>query len=311
MKTMFFSSMKRECVMLRFCQFAICALLICLSSSSVFAQDENESALTLVVMDPLCDRLACDCVEGYAQRKYEALGEYLQKQTQLKVEVFWGESIQAALEETDRTPDLIIGKHSVVQHNSRAVNAKVKPVAQLTGKDGSVMQTGLIVVRRDDPATAVADLEGYRIFFGPEDCDEKSKAPMELLKSNGIALPEELEVSGACSQAATKLVELDKEIMAAAVISSYAEPLLAGCGTIQKGDLRVIGVSDEVPFVTAFLNTELPADVQKSIVVALLESGDDETLVKALETESGFVPFAESEDGVDPAETKTSGSKKK
>ncbi len=297
--------------MIRYCRFALCAWFVCLASTSVFAQNEDEKALTLVVMDPLCDRLACDCVEGYAQRKYEALGEYLEKQTHRKVEVFWGESIQAALEETERTPDIIIGKHSVVLHNCQAINVEVKPVAQLTGKDGSVMQTGLIVVRKNDPAVTVADLQGYRIFFGPQDCDEKSKAPMELLQTNGITLPEEPEVSGACSQAATKLVDLDQDIKAAAVISSYAEPLLAGCGTIQKGDLRVIGISGEVPFVTAFLNAELSTASQKSIISALLSSGDNEGLVEALETQAGFVPFSEASEKGEPAETETTTTKKK
>lgn len=280
--------------MFRYFQGAFCFLLASLACAVSFAQ--NDKPLTLVVMDPLCDRLACDCVEGYAQRKYEALGEYLEKKTGQKVDVFWGESIQAALEETERTPDIIVGKHSVVIHNAGSIEVDVKPVAQLTGKDGSVTQTGLIVVRRNDPASTVADLEGYRIFFGPEDCDEKSKAPMELLKSNGIKLPENIETSGACSQAATKLVELSEDIKAAAVISSYAEPLLAGCGTVQKGDLRVIGISDEVPFVTAFLNTKLSDKAQKSVTEALLATGDDEELLKALETLSGFVPYSESTD---------------
>jgi len=39
---------------------------------------------------------------------------------------------------------------------------------------------------------------------------------------------------------------------AATVISSYAQPLLEGCGTIKKGDLRVIGETDPMPFVVAF-----------------------------------------------------------
>lgn len=289
--------------MFRYFQVAVCFLIAGLACAATFAQEEK--SLTLVVMDPLCDRLACDCVEGYAQRKYEALGEYLEKQTGQKVEVFWGESIQAALEETNRTPDIIVGKHSVVIHNAGSVEVDVKPVAQLTGKDGSVTQTGLIVVRKNDPAASVADLQGYRIFFGPEDCDEKSKAPMDLLKSNGIELPKEIETSGACSQAATKLVELSEDIKAAAVISSYAEPLLAGCGTIQKGDLRVVGISDEVPFVTAFLNTKLSDKSQEAITEALLATGDEENLLKALETLSGFVPFEEDEADTESEEVET------
>ena len=262
-------------------------ILVLLITPSLFGQNES---MTLVVMDPLCDRLACDCVEGYAQRKYEVLAEHLQKRTGKKVDVFWGESLEAALEETDKTADIIVGKHSVVKHNARAASLNIRPVAALTGKDGSTMQTGLIVVRRDDPAVTVADLTGYRIFFGPEECDEKSAAPMALLREHGVPVPGQREVFGACSQAATQLVELEPSVKAAAVISSYAEPLLEGCGAIEKGDLRVIGTSEEVPFVTAFVRQDMPESLQKSIAKSLLEVGDHGEVVKALETQLGFVP---------------------
>lgn len=263
-------------------------ILVLLITPSLFGQNES---MTLVVMDPLCDRLACDCVEGYAQRKYEVLAEHLQKRTGKKVDVFWGESLDAALEETDKTADIIVGKHSVVKHNARAASLNIRPVAALTGKDGSTMQTGLIVVRRDDPAVTVADLTGYRIFFGPEECDEKSAAPMALLRGHGVSVPGQREVFGACSQAATQLVELEPSVKAAAVISSYAEPLLEGCGAIEKGDLRVIGISEEVPFVTAFVRQDLPESLQKAIAKSLLEVGDHGEVVKALETQLGFVPW--------------------
>ncbi len=262
-------------------------ILVLLITPSLFGQNES---MTLVVMDPLCDRLACDCVEGYAQRKYEVLAEHLQKRTGKKVDVFWGESLEAALEETDKTADIIVGKHSVVKHNARAASLNIRPVAALTGNDGSTMQTGLIVVRRDDPAVTVADLTGYRIFFGPEECDEKSAAPMALLREHGVPVPGQREVFGACSQAATQLVELEPSVKAAAVISSYAEPLLEGCGAIEKGDLRVIGISEEVPFVTAFVRQDLPESLQKAIAKSLLEVVDHGEVVKALETQLGFVP---------------------
>lgn len=286
------------------------ALFLCLTLLPVAgpaAADEpvpgNERSLTLVVMDPLCDRLACDCVQGYAQRKYEALGEFLGRQLECRVDVFWGESLAAALEETDATPDIVIGKHSVVLSNADARKVGLRPVAQLTGKDGSVMQTGLIVVRRLDPAVTVGDLKGYRIFFGPADCDEKYRAPMQLLRENGIDVPSRPEISGACSEAATKLMDLDADVRAAAVISSYAEPLLAGCGTIKKGDLRIIGISDEVPFVTAFLNQNLEPEWQARITRELLAAGEQESLLKALETERGFVAFPEEESATRDSET--------
>ena len=40
---------------------------------------EFNRQLTVVVMDPLAAPLSCPCVEGYAQRRYEVLGEYLSR----------------------------------------------------------------------------------------------------------------------------------------------------------------------------------------------------------------------------------------
>ena len=163
------------------------------------------------------------------------------------------------------------------------------------------------VVRAADPARTVADLQGYRIFFGPADCDEKSAAPMALLTAHGIEVSREPETCPACSDAATKLLELDENVQAAAVISSYAQPLLEGCGTIEKGDLRVLGESEVVPFITAFINAELDEAARQQIHDVLMEVQYDVNAMIALETKSGFVPYAEltaDEDAVAAAKKK-------
>jgi ABC-type phosphate/phosphonate transport system substrate-binding protein len=261
------------------------------------AKDERPAALQLVVMDPLSAPLSCDCVKGYAQRKYEKLGEFLSIKLQRKVTVVWSESLEKALrEKTAGKADLVIGKHSVVMYDARLAKFPVVPIAALTDKKGKTTQSGWIVVRKDDPAQAVADLAGYRILFGPEECAEKSAAPIALLKKHGIALPKTIETQPTCSTAAKALLELDADVKAAAVISSYAEPLLAGCGTIKKGDLRVIGVSEEVPFITAFAAQNLDSSVREALQAALLEVGEHAELLTALETGDGFVKYSEPKD---------------
>lgn len=258
------------------------------------ADERPSSPLQLVVMDPLSAPLACDCVKGYAQRKYEKLGEFLSTKLRRKVVVSWSESLEKALQEkTDGKAHIIIGKHSVVLHDARRAKLLVTPIASLTDTKGKTTQTGLIVVRKDDVAKDVADLAGYRILFGPEECDEKYSAPMALLKKHKIELPKTAEVQPTCSTAAKALLELPADVKAAAVISSYAEPLLAGCGTINKGDLRVVGVSEEVPFVVAFTATNLDAAVRDAVKAALLEVGEHAELLTALETEDGFVEFSD------------------
>ena len=275
-----------------------------------FAQDADQSSqesnaaratINLVVMDPLSAPLACDCVQGYAQRKYEILASWIAQQTGIPVRIVWAESLKTGIENLGGRVDVVIGKESVVISDALKTEQQLSPVAQLTGKDGSTTQTGLVVVRRNDPALTAADLIDYRIFFGPKECDEKHMAPITFIKEMGGQVPEEIETSEACSTAATELLELSSDVKAAAIISSYAQPLLEGCGTIKKGDLRVIGETEPVPFITAFTNKNLPNDIAEKIVVALMKSGESKDLLLALESESGFVEKSEVEKSEDDA----------
>lgn len=278
---------------------------ICPEQVSYAQATDTEAPLTVVVMDPLSDRLACNCVEGFAQRKYEVLGQHLQKCLDRKVEVFWGDSIEAALKDESaarKSPlvaDIVIGKHSVVVAESKARKLGLQPLAQLTGLDGLTTQTGLVVVRTADPAILVDDLEGYRIIFGPANCDEKNAAARQLLIESEISLPAELETSNKCSLAAQALLAGPPDEKVAAIISSYAIALLEGCGTINKGALRVIGKSDPVPFITFFVREEMDAELRSKISTALTAVAQDSNMLRALESRDGFVPFRSDEETSD------------
>jgi ABC-type phosphate/phosphonate transport system substrate-binding protein len=277
--------------------FALFALsvLVAYQSAETTAADhaQPQGPLSLIVMDPLAAPLSCPCVEGYAQRKYEKLSAFLQQSLGREVKLTFAESLAKALDgKAAGKADLIIGKHSVVQADARKAKIAVSALASLTGKDGSTTQTGLFVVAADDPAQQLSDLEGYRIFFGPDDCDEKHLAAIECLRAANVTIPERPEISTACSDGACKILELGASVRSAAVISSYAKPLLEGCGTIEKGDLRSIGETAPVPFITAFASSSLPAAERKRIADALLLLGTQPELCTSLETLLGFVPPA-------------------
>lgn len=255
------------------------------------AQEKKAELFTIVVMDPLAAPLSCPCVKGYAQRDYEKLAVLLQTHLCQPVKFHFSESLTAALQKkTAGKADLIIGKASVVRAEAKANGLGVTALLALSGKDGKTTQTGLFVVAAKDPAVTVADLKGYRIIFGPDDCDEKYTAALTVLKDCEISVGKKLESCAACSDGATKVIDLHKEgVKAATVISSYAQPLLEGCGTIKKGDLRVIGETDPVPFVVAFANDKLPSAYRDAVQKALLAVSQDAGLCTALETKLGFV----------------------
>ena len=100
----------------------------------------------------------------------------------------------------------------------------------------------------------------------------------------------ERPTSATCSEAALKVVEEAKAgKQVAAVISSYAHPLLEGCGTLKKGELRVIAETDEVPFIAAFATSNLAAADCDKMKAALLAVGKEKDLCTAIETKAGFV----------------------
>ncbi|GAA4419574.1 PhnD/SsuA/transferrin family substrate-binding protein [Bremerella cremea] len=269
-------------------------LLAVISATTLYAE---EKPLTMVVMDPLAAPLSCPCVEGYAQRKYEALEAFLEKQMGQSVHLLFTESLETLKPEdlAGGTIDIVIGKDSVVRYDTKQKGLSATALARLTDKTGSTTQYGMIVVPKDDPAQKPADLKGYQIYFGAIDAAEKHEAAIELLTKAGITLPETLEISQACSDGACKILELEGPTKGAAVISSYAAPLLEGCGTIKKGDLRVIGKTKTVPFVTAFATDNLSPEQQKKVHDSLMMVATEPELCSQLETLVGFVPVEEDE----------------
>jgi ABC-type phosphate/phosphonate transport system substrate-binding protein len=270
--------------------FTLLALAGAAVSPSV-AVEKQASPLTLVVMDPLSAPLSCPCVAGYAQRDYEKLAKFLEKQLGRPIEIHFSDSLVNALaKKTNGKADLVIGKDSVVRFEAGVAKRDFACIGSLTGKDGLTTQTGLVVVASADPALTVNDLPGYRVLFGQVEADEKHAAAFKLFKDLGVARPEKLETCPSCTDGATKTLEYHKAgDKVACVVSSYAKPLLEGCGTIKKGELRVVGETDAVPFIAAYASANLPQSDRDAIQAALLKVAAEKELCTVMETKLGFV----------------------
>jgi hypothetical protein len=233
-------------------------------------------------------------VKGYAQRDYTKLGAHLEKALGRPVAVVFGESLAKVVgtvgEGKSARADIVIGKRSAVVADGQSTKRTLLPVADLTDLNGSTTQHGLVVVRGDDPAASIADLANHRLILGTAWCDEKHAAAKTLLGTVGIVVPDGAAVAEACSDGAEEVIEAGKAGQAVAtVISSYAQPLLEGCGTIKKGDLKVVGKTAEVPFITAFVDGTLDEKVRGAIIDALLAVRHDPVLRLAIETKRGFL----------------------
>ena len=216
----------------------------------------------------------------------------MEKSLQREVKVVFDESLVAAIKKHElKQVHLVIGKESVIQHDAASAGLELNKVAMLTGKDGLTTQRGLVVVPASDPAMQISDLRDVRIYFGPKECDEKHSAALRLFVKHGVDQPAKLETAVACDEGAINILDLAKKgSRGCAVISSYAKPLLEGCGQVPKGTLRVVGETEEVPFIAAFVNEAAEKDSPATLTQALLKAtASDISLRIALETKRGFI----------------------
>ncbi len=274
-------------------KFVLSTLAIFGFSLVLQAKEPAQPPLVMVVLDPLSAELSCPCVEGHAQRNYAKLAKHLEEKIGRTIKLVFAESLAIALEKkTEGKADIVIGKDSVIKYTSKQQKLALTGVLSLTGRDGSTLQKGLVVVPSGDKALTVEDLKGYEIYFGPEACDEKHAEAVKLFQELKVALPAKLTTCNSCSVGAVKILELSKSgAKAATVISNYAQPLLEGCGTIKKGELRVIGETESVPFITVFVNDAISGKSRDSIIAAFESVKADADLCKAMETKNGFVPI--------------------
>lgn len=283
----------------RNCLLIAVVLSLCTSRSDVARGQQavaagTPSQLSILVADPLAKGMACDCVAGFAQRRYEALALALEKRLRCPVKTFQGAKLSAYWSDDQRV-SLIVGKYSDVIFQAREMGRPVYPIAALTDSQGLTTLQGLFVVRAGNAAQTLRDLKGYRVIFGPKSCDEKHRAAIDALRAAGVQLPdaEALETVPNCTDGANELMKLTDEDKAVAVISDYAKTLLEGCHAVPKGALRVIGKTDPVPFITVFATADVASELRSTIQQELLAADHFPTLLRLLESKNGFQAVAE------------------
>jgi ABC-type phosphate/phosphonate transport system substrate-binding protein len=242
--------------------------------------------LHAVVTDPLSDALAGAHAPDLTLRDYSPMAAYLEHKIGRPVQVHHARTL------TDTGPldpakiDLVIGKTSVVQFEAARAGVAVHPIVRLTDEDGRTDLAGLFVVRKADAAKTVKDLADHRILFGSAGADEQHSAALALLAENGVTVVPPLQMAPNSTTAALAVIEGGAD---AAIIPAYAQPLLDGAGGIDKGALRVIGRTAPVPFITVFATAGVSSATERKLVDALLSARDDPQLLKALDSQAGFV----------------------
>jgi outer membrane protein assembly factor BamB/ABC-type phosphate/phosphonate transport system substrate-binding protein len=275
------------------CRIALGTVLLALlpggllGGSTASPAVSGKESLRIVVMDPLAVQLACKCVEGFAQRRYERLGKFLESRLDRPVQLTFAESLHQVAKPPVGDTDLIIGKWSVVVFDAASAKLPVHPLADLTDTAGSTDLVGLFVVRSDDMARSIAGLKGRTVLFGPAEAAEKHAAAFAALQEHGIPVPKPPCTTPSCNESALAVVEKKADC---AVISGYALPLLEACQAVERGSLRVVGTTRPLPFVTAFATARVSEQTERAITDALLAVRTDRALLAAMESRDGFLP---------------------
>jgi ABC-type phosphate/phosphonate transport system substrate-binding protein/outer membrane protein assembly factor BamB len=259
-------------------------------------EGDGPEQIVIVVMDPLAAQLSCPCVKGYAQRDYEALAAHLTQSVGCPVHLGFGESLAAGLKaaKADRA-DLVIGKDSVVRADAAQAGAPLVASWALTDAHGSIETRGLFVVAADDPAESLDEIIDYAVYVGRPDHAEKHARALDALRAAGLPDPFDTHEFGSCSDAAATMLEAEQPAQIVAIVSAYAKPLLEGCGTVPRDALRVIGETEPVRFITAFVDETLDLATRDAIRDALRTVAEDDALLKKLESSRGFIPLAADE----------------
>jgi outer membrane protein assembly factor BamB len=271
---------------------ALAALLGASCASGKLSSSPPEPVL-LVVLDPLSRELACACVKGFGQRNYRLLATRLESALKQRVAIEFSDDLAESLTRAGAGREVIvIGDRSAVAHGAQQAGVKSQPVCELTGLDGETTLAAAFIARTSDSAKSLKDIAGRKILFGLPEADGKNAAAAAALRAAGLEAPAKLERRAVYTDAALDVLDSGATPLPVAVVPAYALRLMEGCGSVTPGELKVIGTTQPVPFITVFLADAIAAEKRERILNTLLGIKSDAKLLKALESRDGFKPLS-------------------
>ena len=269
-------------------------LLICLVASGSLAAKPPKNGpepILFVVMDPLARELACACVKGYGQRDYRKLAAHLETALKQRVAIEFSDDLaESVAGVTPGREVIVVGDRSLVADGANKAGLKAHPVCELSDPDGSTSLSASFVARSDDPAKELKDIAGRKLFSGLNEADEKYAASLAALRAAGVEPVGKPEKRRNYTDAALDVLDSTSSPPPVAIIPSYAVRLLEGCGSVRPGNLKVIGKTRPVPFITVFVGESIRAEKQDRILKALLSIKGDAKLLNSMESRDGFKP---------------------
>ncbi len=270
------------------CCFGVLVLTLFFGIGAGSPSKGKPAPIMLVVMDPLAKELACACVQGYGQRDYRKLAARLESVVKQRVTIEFSDDLTETLKLASPGQEVIlVGERSAATKAAKQAALKSHPVCELTDPEGNSTLFGSFVVQAGDPAKELKDLGGRKVFLGLADTEENQTAVQAALRTAGAetATPEK---RAAYTDAALDVLDSQSSPRPVAVIPDYGVRLLEGCGSVKRGELRVIGKTQLMPFITVFVADHIGVEKEQKILKTLLSIKGDAKLLKALESREGF-----------------------
>lgn len=233
-----------------------------LLAASLHAAGDSARRLLIGVNDPLCKRCACSCVGDSAIRAYDGTAAKVAADAGLTLEFKYYEEDSLMREDVlAGRLDGLIAKTWTGAALAREAGRKFDRIADVRmpagEKDGLA---GVFVVPATSKVKTLADLRGRRVVFGPKSAYEKSWSAFSSLEAAGVKLTDvKADEVPSCKTAVVQLMEDRADV---AVISSYA--VRYGCvGVVaEKGDIREIGATPAIPFISVFVDERVPGETR-------------------------------------------------
>ena len=140
-----------------------------------------------------------------------------------------------------------------MEQDSKKANLKSHLLCELTDPDGGTTIVGTFVVRASDSAKELKDIAGRKLLFGLADTEQNHSAVQAALRTAGVETQVKSEKRDAYNTAALDMLDSSSTPPPVAVIPGYGPRLLEGCGSVKRGELRVIGQTQTLPFVVVFV----------------------------------------------------------
>jgi outer membrane protein assembly factor BamB/ABC-type phosphate/phosphonate transport system substrate-binding protein len=233
-------------------------------------------------------------VKDYGQRDYRKLAAQIGAALKQKISIEFSDDLAESMALASPGQEVIvIGEQSLVVRDAKKAALKYHPICALTDLDGMTTLTGSFVVRAADPAKDLKDIGGRTMFLGLVDTDENRAVTQASLRTAGIESPAAPQKRASYGDAALDVLDSQSSPPPVGVIPSYSLRLLEGCGSVKPGELRVIGKTAPVPFITVFVANSIPEEKEQRILETLLGVKGDAKLLKAMESRDGFKAMKE------------------